>query len=100
MKKFSFFLFIALFIFGVAVTSAQAVIEIQWWHAMGGPNGEKLNQIANDFNKSQSDYKVVPVNKGSYSETMTAAIAAFRSKRPPQVSSGHCGGTGSRTPQR
>ena len=30
------------------------------------------------FNKTQSDYKVVPVFKGSYAETMTAAIAAYR----------------------
>lgn len=85
MRRFIFLLFGAVFIFGIAVTSAQAVTEIQWWHAMGGPNGEKLNEIAANFNKSQSDYKVVPVNKGSYSETMTAAIAAFRSGRPPHI---------------
>ena len=34
--------------------------EIQWWHAMGGLNGERVNRIANDFNATQSDYKVVP----------------------------------------
>ena len=72
-------------VWGVVVGGALAATEIQWWHAMGGPNGEKLNEIAADFNKSQSDYKVVPVNKGSYTETMTAAIAAYRSKRPPHI---------------
>lgn len=85
MRRFIFLLFGAVFIFGITVTSAQAVTEIQWWHAMGGPIGEKLNEIAANFNKSQSDYKVVPVNKGNYSETMTAAIAAFRSKRQPHI---------------
>jgi len=39
--------------------SALAVTEVQWWHAMGGVNGERVNKIANDFNASQSDYKVV-----------------------------------------
>ena len=60
-------------------------VEIQWWHAMGGALGEKVGQIADAFNKSQTDYKVVAVNRGTYPETMTAAIAAFRSGNPPHV---------------
>jgi sn-glycerol 3-phosphate transport system substrate-binding protein len=65
--------------------SAQAQTEIQWWHAMGGALGEKLEKIAADFNKSQTQYKVVPVNKGSYPEAMTAAIAAYRSGNAPHI---------------
>ncbi len=64
---------------------AFAETEIQWWHAMGGTNGERVNKIAEDFNASQSDYKVVPVYKGNYTETMTAAIAAFRAQEHPQI---------------
>jgi len=63
-----------------ASSLALAATEIQWWHAMGGVNGERVNKIANDFNATQSDFKVVPVFKGNYTETMTAAIAAFRAK--------------------
>ena len=59
-------------------TQALAVTEIQWWHAMTGALNDKVNNFADRFNKSQSDYKVVPVFKGTYPETMTAAIAAFR----------------------
>lgn len=66
-------------------TAALAQTEVQWWHAMGGTNGERVNKIANDFNATQSDYKVVPVYKGNYTETMTAAIAAFRAKEHPQL---------------
>ncbi|MEM7667609.1 MAG: sn-glycerol-3-phosphate ABC transporter substrate-binding protein UgpB [Pseudomonadota bacterium] len=65
--------------------SAWAETEIQWWHAMGGTNGERVNKIAGDFNATQSDYKVVPVYKGNYTETMTAAIAAFRAKEHPHI---------------
>ncbi len=65
--------------------AAMAATEIQWWHAMGGVNGERVNKIANDFNATQSDYKVVPVFKGNYTETMTAAIAAFRAKQQPHI---------------
>jgi sn-glycerol 3-phosphate transport system substrate-binding protein len=66
-------------------TMAAAQTEVQWWHAMGGALGEKVNRIAEDFNASQSDYKVMPVYKGNYTETMTAAIAAFRAKEHPQI---------------
>jgi sn-glycerol 3-phosphate transport system substrate-binding protein len=67
------------------VAPAQAVVELQWWHAMGGALGEKLEKVAADFNASQSDYKVVPVYKGSYTEAMTGAIAAFRAKQNPAI---------------
>ena len=59
--------------------SAQAATELQWWHSMTGALGDRVNDIANKFNASQSDYKVVPVYKGGYTESMTAAVAAIRS---------------------
>jgi sn-glycerol 3-phosphate transport system substrate-binding protein len=65
--------------------AAQAQTEIQWWHAMGGQLGEALNALAEGFNKSQKDYKVVPVYRGTYTETMTGVIAAFRAKQQPHI---------------
>ncbi len=64
---------------------AFAVTEITWWHAMGGQLGETVNDIAEKFNASQSDYKITPVFKGTYEETMTAGIAAFRAGEQPNV---------------
>jgi sn-glycerol 3-phosphate transport system substrate-binding protein len=64
---------------------AFAQTEIQWWHSMGGALGEWVNDLAKDFNTSQKDYKVVPTFKGSYDESMTAAIAAFRAGNAPHV---------------
>jgi sn-glycerol 3-phosphate transport system substrate-binding protein len=64
---------------------AQAATEIQWWHSMTGALGDRVNEIANKFNASQSDYKVVPVFKGAYDESMTAAVAAFRSGKAPHI---------------
>jgi sn-glycerol 3-phosphate transport system substrate-binding protein len=76
----------ALFIAGIlGASAAQAQTEIQWWHSMGGALGEKLNALANRFNASQKDYKIVPVYKGSYPESMTAAIAAFRAGNAPHL---------------
>ena len=65
--------------------AVQAQTEIQWWHSMGGALGEKLNALATKFNASQTQYKVVPVFKGSYPESMTAAIAAFRAGNAPHL---------------
>jgi sn-glycerol 3-phosphate transport system substrate-binding protein len=66
-------------------SEAYAATEVQWWHAMGGRLGELVNEIAEGFNGTQSDYKVVPVYKGNYTETMTAAIAAFRAGEQPHI---------------
>lgn len=65
--------------------AASAVTEIQWWHAMTGANNEVVEGLAKEFNESQGDYKVVPVFKGTYPETLNAGIAAFRAKNPPHI---------------
>ena len=65
--------------------SAQAETEVQWWHSMGGALGEWVNDLAKEFNASQKDYKVTPTFKGSYDESMTAAIAAYRSGNAPHI---------------
>jgi len=64
---------------------AYAQTEIQWWHSMGGALGEWVNDQAKGFNEKQKDYKVTPVFKGSYDESMTAAIAAFRAGNAPNI---------------
>ena len=65
--------------------TAHAKTEIELWHAMGGNLGERVIEIASLFNAAQSDYEVKPVYKGNYTETMTAAIAAFRANEQPHV---------------
>lgn len=65
--------------------SAHAATEITFWHAMGGQLGETVNTIAKEFNASQSDVVLTPVYKGSYEETMTAGIAAFRAGEAPNI---------------
>src|SRR6185436_3424649 len=70
---------------GALSAPVHAQTEIQWWHSMGGALGEALNGLANDFNASQKDYKVIATYKGQYPESMTAAIAAFRSGNAPHL---------------
>jgi sn-glycerol 3-phosphate transport system substrate-binding protein len=68
-----------------ACASAQAQTEIQWWHSMTAVNGEWVNDLAKQFNESQKDYKIVPTYKGTYDESMTASIAAFRAGNAPHI---------------
>ncbi len=71
----------------IAITAlpARAQTEIQWWHSMTGALGDWINGLANGYNATQKDFKVVPVYKGPYDTSMTAAIAAFRSGNAPHI---------------
>jgi sn-glycerol 3-phosphate transport system substrate-binding protein len=68
-----------------SVGPVAAATDIQWWHAMQGELGRQLEKLATDFNARQSEYRIVPVYKGSYTETVTAAIFAFRSRSQPAI---------------
>ena len=70
--------------------ASQAQVEIQWWHSMVAVNGEWVNDLAKQFNESQKEYKVVPTFKGSYDESMTASIAAFRAGNVCRNPCGSC----------
>ena len=64
---------------------AHAQTEIQWWHSMSAALGDWVNDLAKQYNESQTQYKIVPTYKGQYDESMTAAIAAFRSGNAPHM---------------
>ncbi|MDO9404989.1 MAG: sn-glycerol-3-phosphate ABC transporter substrate-binding protein UgpB [Polaromonas sp.] len=68
-----------------APLASQAQTEIQWWHSMTAVNGEWVNDLAKQFNESQKEYKIVPTFKGTYDESMTASIAAFRAGNAPHI---------------
>src|SRR5215813_8815999 len=68
----------------LAKAMAEA-IELQWWHAMTAVNADRVNKIAANFNASQEGYRIVPVFKGSYAETMNAGVAAYRAGNAPHL---------------
>lgn len=80
------------------VSGAQAAssgpIQITWWHSMGGDLGKEVNKLADEFNASQSKYKVDPIYKGQYAQSMTEAIAAFRTHHQPDILQVYEVGTG------
>ncbi|KAA8998565.1 sn-glycerol-3-phosphate ABC transporter substrate-binding protein UgpB [Affinibrenneria salicis] len=64
---------------------AQAVTEIPFWHSMEGELGKTVDSLAQRFNQSNSDVKVVPVYKGNYEQSLAAGIAAYRSGKAPAI---------------
>jgi sn-glycerol 3-phosphate transport system substrate-binding protein len=64
---------------------AHAQTEIQWWHSMTGGLNDWVLDLTNGFNASQKEYKIVPTYKGTYDETMPAAVAAFRAGTAPHI---------------
>ena len=85
MKSFKklFFAFAIFALFSHA--NAEAKTTINWWHAFGGRLGELLDVQVKQFNASQDKYEVVHQQKGNYSETLNAGIAAFRAKQQPHL---------------
>ena len=68
-----------------APAPAFAKTEIQFWHAMTGQLNDAVNELVKQFNESQADYEVKPLRKGTYAETLTAAIAAYRQRQAPHI---------------
>ena len=69
--------------------------KLVFWHAMTGANGEEINRIGRDFNATGPAMEIEPVFKGSYPETLAAAIAAWRAGQAPHLVQVFEVGTGS-----
>ncbi len=85
LKKLSLALAMTVSASAAMIQGAAAQTEIQWWHAMTGANNDVVVRLAEEFNASQKDYKVVPAYKGSYPDTLNAGIAAFRAGNAPHI---------------
>jgi len=66
-------------------TAQTKPVEINFWMGLTGQGGELLTRFGEEFNKSQTDYKVVVSFKGQYPEQRAAAVAAFRAGNPPHI---------------
>lgn len=60
-------------------------IQVVWWHAMTGVNADEINRLARAFGESQAEAEVLPIYKGGYADTLTAAIAAWRADQAPHL---------------
>ena len=93
MKRMSRFRSVSTLAIGLAIAAtlipvwaeAQQRVQVDFWHGLTQPLGGILEKVAADFNASQSQYQVNATFKGSYPDTMVAAIAAFRAGNAPHI---------------
>lgn len=57
-------------------TQALAATEIPFWHSMEGELGKEEDSLADRFNQSHSDVKIVPVYKGNYEQSLAVSAAS------------------------
>jgi sn-glycerol 3-phosphate transport system substrate-binding protein len=76
---------IALVLAAGAAERSPAETEITWWHAMTGARNQLVLDLANAFNASQAEYRVVPIFKGTYAEVLDAGLAAYRDGAAPDI---------------
>jgi sn-glycerol 3-phosphate transport system substrate-binding protein len=71
---------------GLTLSShAMAATAIPFWHSMEGELGKEVDSLAQRFNQTHPDYKIVPTYKGNYEQSLAAGIAAVRSGKAPAV---------------
>lgn len=68
-----------------AVLRAQGRTEVQFWYGLGGALGERVAEQIRRFNESQPRFTVVGSFKGTYTDVLTGAIAAWRAGTPPHI---------------
>jgi sn-glycerol 3-phosphate transport system substrate-binding protein len=66
--------------------TATAQTTIEFWHSFGDAKRTGWIQArADEFNKANPEYKVVPSYKGSYNDSLQATILAARQGKPPAL---------------
>jgi sn-glycerol 3-phosphate transport system substrate-binding protein len=76
---------LAALVLAVATPDAHARTDIHVWIGITGQLAETVEAQAKQFNDSQGEFEVKVLRKGTYSEALTGAIAAYRQKNPPHI---------------
>ncbi|NOY09358.1 MAG: ABC transporter substrate-binding protein [Spirochaetes bacterium] len=70
----------------LAVTSVFAEkVQVVWWHAMSGSRLKVVKSIVNEFNADHPDINLKALFTGSYAETLTKFISAYRTGNAPNL---------------
>jgi multiple sugar transport system substrate-binding protein len=92
LKKLAFLLLISLLVLNLSCgkskksdKSEDGVVEVEFWHAMGGPLGEVLNRMVDDFNSKNPDIHVKSVSMGRYQALSQKIMASVQAGEPPVI---------------
>src|SRR2546428_486645 len=65
--------------------SVQPASKIVFWHSMSGVNGDAVNRMVENFNKSQSKITVEAIFQGAYDDSLSKLNTALASNSAPTI---------------
>ena len=65
--------------------TSEGQVTVTLWHSMSGPLAGALQRIVDEFNQSQTRYRVEAVFQGSYTESLTKLTNSIRSGDIPSL---------------
>ena len=66
-------------------TGGNGVVEVTFWHGMGGPLGRVLNQLVDEFNETHEGIYVNSISMGQYTALSQKIMAAVAAGKPPTM---------------
>ncbi len=85
-KKLSILLVISLLLtLGVGTVFGEEKTVVNFWHSMGGSNGELIDQLVAAYNGSQNQVEVIATFQGNYAEAAAKAEAAIFNNNAPDI---------------
>lgn len=64
-------------------TGADGVVTLEFWHAMGGPLGDALDELIAEFNETHPDIEIRSISMGRYQALSQKIMAAVAAGQPP-----------------
>lgn len=65
--------------------STGGVVEVTFWHGMGGPLGRVLNQLVDEFNETHENIYINSISMGRYTALSQKIMAAVAAGKPPTM---------------
>lgn len=87
-KLYSFNILLAIFVV-IAFTGCKKVeskiTTVTFWHAMGGPLGDALDDLIHQFNESHPNIQIESISMGNYNALSQKIMAAVLSHKTPTI---------------
>ncbi|MBD3367595.1 MAG: extracellular solute-binding protein [Candidatus Eisenbacteria bacterium] len=72
----------------------SGVVTVEFWHAMGGPLGDVLDELIAEFNASRDDIEIESVSMGRYQALSQKIMASVAANQPPVLAQAYEAWTG------
>ncbi len=64
---------------------SPSTVQVSFWHAMGGPLGDALKTMVEEFEQENPDIDIVPVSMGGYASLSQKLMGAIQVSAPPNM---------------